>query len=362
MQPITALTSIRGVAAWWVVLYHFRPEIVALTGPSPLAFLDQGYLAVDLFFELSGFVIALNYASMFDTITAATVLKFLGLRLGRTYPLHIVILAFYLLNPLAIFLFSSNPVFSPRYDPGYFLLSVVLMQNWGFTTETAWNIPAWSISTEWAAYLLFPLLLRPCAIVTRVPGGAAALAALLLGILAAMASRVGGIGLDIAHFGLARCLLEFSAGICLCHIYTKRRPTYGNAATVLAVALLLVSFQRGLPDYLLCPLAFLLLIYGLSDTTSLASRLLTWAPLEAIGVVSYSTYLVHYLVKDWVRFVFVSPTLPVYLPPIVYVAVIAAASAVLYRWVEVPGRAAVRAAVLGRTSPRATATPVRGIS
>jgi len=362
MQPIAALTTIRGLAAWWVVLYHFRPEVIALTGPWTLGFLDQGYLAVDLFFELSGFVITLNYAAMFDALTPAKVLKFLGLRLGRIYPLHIVILAAYLLNPLAILWFSSNPVLGPRYDPGYFLLSLVLMQNWGFTAETAWNIPAWSISTEWAAYLLFPLFLRPFAAAARLPGGAFVLAGLLLAALAVLAAPVGGIGLDIAHFGLVRCLLEFAAGICLCQIYTRWRPRFGNAATALAACLLLVSFQRGLPDYLLCPLAFLLLIYGLTDTGSLASRLLAHRALEAVGLVSYSTYLVHYFVKDWVKFLAVGPSIPAWLPAIIYVVVIAGASALLYRTVEIPGRLAVRAALLGPGSRRIAASQAKTAS
>src|SRR5215469_7884291 len=89
---IRALTSIRGMAAWWVVLYHFREYIPGIAGTVWIRVMAHGYLAVDLFFVLSGFVIGLNYASYFQVLRLNHICKFLWLRLARIYPLHFIML------------------------------------------------------------------------------------------------------------------------------------------------------------------------------------------------------------------------------------------------------------------------------
>src|SRR5207253_1604119 len=81
--------------------------------------------------------------------------RFFVARFARIYPLHAFMMAVLLLNPLAQ-LFSRAGLDDARYDPSYFFLSLLMIQNWGFTGHLAWNIPAWSISTEWFAYFLFP--------------------------------------------------------------------------------------------------------------------------------------------------------------------------------------------------------------
>ena len=91
---IRALTSLRGVFALWVVVFHFWNDVVALF-PSlrplePLA--QRGDLAVPGFFVLSGFVLARNHLADFERLQRAVVLRFLGLRLVRIYPVHLATL------------------------------------------------------------------------------------------------------------------------------------------------------------------------------------------------------------------------------------------------------------------------------
>src|ERR1700704_1066654 len=108
-RDIRSLTSIRGIAAWWIVLFHFREYTPLLDNASTGHVIGHGYLAVDLFFELSGFVIALNYGRFFRNLNLAEYLRFLGRRLARIYPLHLLMLLVFLLNPLAIAFFASRP-------------------------------------------------------------------------------------------------------------------------------------------------------------------------------------------------------------------------------------------------------------
>src|SRR5690606_30640729 len=58
---LDALTGIRGIAAWLVVFYHVRFSFLTLFPPEAISALGKGYLAVDLFFVLSGFVLWFNY-------------------------------------------------------------------------------------------------------------------------------------------------------------------------------------------------------------------------------------------------------------------------------------------------------------
>lgn len=334
-----ALTALRGLAAWWVVVYHFREQL-DLSGMSLLQTLaGHGYLAVDLFFIMSGFVIALNYAGDLRRPSALAVLRFLGFRLARIYPLHLVILVAFLANPLAIHFLSRSGTASDRYAPGYFLQSLFLVQNWGLNSDPAWNIPAWSISTEWGAYLAFPLLAW-C--LGRVASPARALAALLAALVlaAGLGYLAGSLGNDIARGGLLRCLVEFTLGAAVFRLHAlagHRLP--GGAVTLAAgLALLLAGLALRWPDYGFALLAMLLIIIGLLDGRSFGARALTCGPLLYVGEVSYSTYLVHYLVKDWSKFILVGNGIPPVAAFTAYIGFTAAASVVLYHFVELPGR------------------------
>jgi peptidoglycan/LPS O-acetylase OafA/YrhL len=361
VRPIKALTSIRGVAAWWVVLYHFQDEIHRAGGDFSLGIVSHGYLAVDLFFILSGFVIGLNYAATFRSMDVGQYARFLMIRIARIYPLHIFMLAAFCLNLLAIVLFSTSRSPGDRFGMQYFLLSAGLLQNWGFTDRLAWNPPAWSISTEWAAYLVFPFLACGATNLLRRPAAAAAAAIALLLLLFGGFQVLGpSIGADIPRLGLLRCLLEFSTGLCLYRFWSMRGGRAApHAGWALLGAALLGTGYALLPlrDYLIWPAAFALLIYALSCRDHWWVRLMQAPLLVAAGEVSYATYLVHYFIKDWMKFLLVGKAVPASLTMAAYLILTAAASVLLYRFIEVPGRRAVRAMAdrIGRQSLSAVA-------
>ena len=82
---LDALTGIRGIAALWVVAYHYSIiPFDALPWGRVLPFVKVGYLGVDLFFFLSGFIIAYTHARDTATLAPRRVLHFWGLRFART--------------------------------------------------------------------------------------------------------------------------------------------------------------------------------------------------------------------------------------------------------------------------------------
>ena len=350
---VPALTGLRGIAAWWVVLYHFSDP---LAGHAPAWFyagVKQGYLAVDLFFVLSGYVIFLTSAKGLQSINWHSVSRFWINRLIRIYPLHLTVMLLYLLNPLALWLFSEVGVGVGRYDWDYFLASLFLVQNWGFFDGLQWNIPAWSISTEFAAYLIAPIFIgiflvraknnRPVLLMGLLAGAAGV--ALLF-----FAEGKKSVGDAIPSLGVARCVLEFWMGLCL-GAYCRqagRTSLAGNWVRSCVIALLLTLFVAlvisGVPNYWYVPAIFAALIYLLVQGDVVFSWLLSISWVHYLGVVSYSTYLAHYFVKDWVKFL--SDSVGIY-QLVVYLFACAAASVVLYRWVEEPARRHLRQRLLG---------------
>lgn len=356
-QPNTpqldALTGLRGIAAWLVVIYHFRIGMVPFVPAWVLAVAAQGTLAVDLFFVLSGFIISLNYRKEFRAEGMHAYGRFLLLRLARIYPLHLFMLGMFVLYVGAISLAHGRNEF---YDLSYLVRSIFLVQAWPPWTAMDWNVPAWSISTELFAYLLFPAMAW---VVERRPSRAAAaawLAAALL-VLALAARSFGGLAEDISRFGLARCVLEFFAGIMVQRLWELSPRTPWNGAVALATgALLLACFALGAPDWLVIPGAFCCLTYGFAIPGTIPARLLAARLPVLLGTLSYATYLSHDLVRYWVTFVLQRPGIPAWVPFPAYIALVLLVSWPLYELIELPGRRLLRR-LAGRftTAPRVPA-------
>jgi peptidoglycan/LPS O-acetylase OafA/YrhL len=288
-DELPALTALRGIAAWWVVLYHMRPVLEPHFGTRVVAFLAYGNLAVDLFFLLSGFVIYLNYAGRIAE-RRMRVRDFLFRRFSRIYPLHFVmLLAWTGFAAAAAVAGSLGPEES---DPAYLLASYLLVQNWGVGDQLQWNVPAWSISTEAFAYLLFPALLALLAPWRR---QAWALAAALAIAGMAVHFLFWAFGLPfpdaIPRTGLFRCVVQFAMGMGLCELYRRLDGRTDLARPLLAASALLgCAFALGGAPVV--PLAWAALILGLAlgGGGALSAR-----PLVYLGTISYATYLSHYL-------------------------------------------------------------------
>src|ERR1035437_252958 len=93
-NEIKSLTGVRGIAACSVMFYH-------LSHIRPFAqynfrIVSKGYLCVDLFFVLSGFVMALVYSKTFQHgCTKRDYRKFLFNRMARVFPLHLAVALFF---------------------------------------------------------------------------------------------------------------------------------------------------------------------------------------------------------------------------------------------------------------------------
>src|SRR6478609_3465827 len=169
MRKLSSLTGIRAIAALWVVLFHLR--YLFSFGFFNLI-IDKGYLGVDFFFVLSGFIITYVHQKDFSHwppgfVDFRLALRFIVLRWARMLPVHYATLAFLVFVTWVRSVLVHTSFWAYHGLPGNsndLILNLFNLQGWGLANHNSWNIPSWSISSEWFAYLLFPtialLLLR----------------------------------------------------------------------------------------------------------------------------------------------------------------------------------------------------------
>ena len=329
-----------------VVFYHFAPlyhrnfSIDAHT-----LMVSRGYLWVDFFFLLSGFVLCHVYGD--DFISGRVGFReFLAKRIARIYPLHLFVMLLLLI-----------PFFGASGTGVSFATSLFLVHAWGTDSELTWNYPSWSISAEWAAYLAFPALLAliyraalPLAMLLAVAG--------IFGLDALAAHLHPGPGHsfnDISYdFGWLRCIILFSTGIVIYRIYKARLSLLASDWVFAAVAVCtLAAMHFGSADILIV-FCFCALLCVAAQNEGWPKKLLVWQPLYFLGLVSYSIYMTQVLVQfafergpviDFIRGL--SPGFAVLIYFAECLSVIAVA-AITYRIVELPGRAFVQSLLRGR--------------
>ena len=337
---LDALTGIRGLAAWGVVLYHVRLSLTQLLPDGAIAAMGKGYLAVDLFFILSGFVIWYNYASRIGDGGWAETGRFLWRRLARIWPLHVTLLGCFGGLVLAFTLTGRS---TAGYPLSELPLHIALIQNWGLTNALSWNHPAWSISTESAAYLVMPALV---AALSRLKGKTVPLIATALFLMALVyalfaMNGLQSLGGDIVHLGLWRCLLEFALGNVLCMLWEQWRDKRGAAhfAYAAMVALCVAGAVTEAPEIALAPAIFFTGLLGLALDRGLVSRFLGSRVVKYLGEISYSTYLAHFFLFIVFKLLFVDNSLQIGWAGLAgYLLLVLAASVLLYHFVEKPAQ------------------------
>ncbi len=217
---IKPLTSLRFIAAVWVLLYHFKDHLGLDLGRWGLV--ADGYLGVDLFFTLSGFILAHVYLSQFEG-GAFGYGGFLKNRIARVYPMHLAALA-----AMIVLYAGATAMGAGVGSPDAFKWSdlpahLFMVHAWGATPAVGWNFPSWSISAEWAAYLLFPLV---AALVLKAQRRSAWMAAAALALclvsfaaLSNLHQLAPWVGRDFsqmtAQIGALRILPSFLLGVAL---------------------------------------------------------------------------------------------------------------------------------------------------
>ena len=231
-KKIAELESIRGLAALLIVIFHLPHWDRSFD----IGIIRNGYLMVELFFVLSGFVI---YSAYSDKIgSQKDLLRFQFLRFGRLYPVHLLFLVVYIFIELAKYFAQQKlGISSPNTQPfrennlGALVQHIFLIQAIGPTGDAeTFNGPAWSISVEFYTYLIFGLVvLRFSKFKSHV-----FLAIFVISLLLLVSRNTFGFD------SLLRCFAGFFLGCMVAYTKEKTSFTFPNYAPLLAFALLAI--------------------------------------------------------------------------------------------------------------------------
>jgi peptidoglycan/LPS O-acetylase OafA/YrhL len=297
------LTALRGIAALWIVLFHLNGATDNVQLPHLTMLIGNGYLMVDLFFIMSGFIIMYVYGDGFSRqITKPGLNQFIIARFARIYPLHLFTLVLLVADR-----WLSND-WSTLSDPATIPIHILLLQSFGLQKALTWNGPSWSISAEWWVCMLFPLM----ALFFHQKPRMANLVFFI--IMAAsylfLLSRSGPI--DITHpqrwlrysmdisidYGFLRGVGGFILGILIFGVYANGRARNFFSTDIVAYGMIVITLfclHKDISD-LLSVITFAGLVLSFAANKGSLHRLCSFRPLQFLGKISYSIYLMQSIV------------------------------------------------------------------
>lgn len=305
---IRALSGARAVPPLILVLFHFC-EAHGYRGAKWFDLpVGKGYLWVEFFFILSGFVLTYVYGARWREFwRVRPYVRFIETRLARLYPLHFVMLFVILFMMLTLRAIAARHGYLSIYDERYhpintwptFIANLFLVQAWNIFPYLSWNGASWFVSVEFLLCLLVPVYF------TLARGGAWAAAALIVAGAAWLAflATTSKHGLDLTfHNGIWRGMAAFAIGVGLAVLHERARATAlslpdiaHSAAQIAALALLLYGIydtgwaHRPEDIYTVLPMAPL--IFTLSFDRGIVARLLQTSLPLTLGEWSYAIYI-----------------------------------------------------------------------
>ena len=290
-QHFELLDGLRGIAALAIVLFHFMEIIFADPTQN---FIGHGFLAVDFFFCLSGFVIPYAYD---QRVNKMSTWEFFKIRLIRLHPLVVFgavlgLLAFFL-DPFADpFTYSAGKIFL-IFLASVFLIPLPVMAD-RFFNLFGLNAPAWSLFWEYVANILYALVLHKLPRAVLVVLLVLAAAVLCFVSHRAGGSLLGGWSGDTFWDGGARIAYSFLAGMVIYrfNLIIKTKLGFLGLSALLFLAFLLpFNSWNWLTELLVVMIYFpLLLSLGAGGRQASSTKKLC----DFSGKISYPLYMTHY--------------------------------------------------------------------
>ncbi len=302
------LDGLRGVAAIMVVIFHIF-EIFS-GGNHLVQIINHGYLAVDFFFVLSGFVIGYAYD---DRWRKMTIKDFFKRRLIRLHPMILMGMTV----GAICFYYSASPILFPQIShvPLWKMLMVMLigytlipvptsLDIRGWTEMHPLNGPAWTLFFEYIANIAYALILRKISkLVLSILTIIAAVALVHMAVTSANGDVIGGWSIDATQLriGFTRLAYPFLAGLLLSRTI---KPGHIKHAFLISSVLIVVilSFPRvggsehlwmnGLYDSLCIILLFPVIVY-IGASGKISNRYMN-SVCRFLGDISYPIYITHY--------------------------------------------------------------------
>lgn len=336
------LDALRIIAACAVVILHYSDYVKSQAAGRFIYEHTQHFnLFVDLFFVISGFVIASQYMGKVDGIRSVN--RFLWRRLARIYPLHLATLLFYLAVAAVIHSNLANTSNSARYPlsdlPAQLLLLHALIGE-----RLTFNFPSWSLSAEMFCYVIFPLIVLIAAPRRNLLLPLIAIL-IVLNSLFASATGTGPWASWINHGGVFRAFPAFILGIA-CSLYRGQISQWRIPAATLTIALTgFTLFGWSISETIALGCIYIIAVLAIHCDCAGRDTLMTRLNIARGSPFTYSCYMLHIPVATVVitlggRLISGGPERELLLLPVA-IAVLTAASIISYRYFETPARNAL---------------------
>jgi peptidoglycan/LPS O-acetylase OafA/YrhL len=340
---IRSLTGVRGVAAVVIVVYHFGKFHLDRNSGVDVWSVPHGYMPVDMFFMLSGFVIGLVYRDAFLSEPLKNYRAFLIKRVARLYPAYLALCALYALKIAAGL--TGEETFA-RFSGLDIVGNLLMLVGWGLHIYPLIGV-SWASSAELGSYIAAPVLLR----YTLEKGVTAWAGCVVFSVLVIYLISISGEGasgpLDVvsvdSFLPLLRAIAGFTLGLATFRFagYLDGLSATAQDALVVAILGLIVAAAVCVADDLLIYMLFIPFIAILSRDGRAAQLLFGNRLVYHLGVISYSIYLIHPLFLTFAERSsrHFGSTLTAYvICVLVSFAAIWLLSYLSYRLVEIPGR------------------------
>jgi len=301
---ITTLTPLRGIAALLVLIFHSNLMVMPFNS-SNVNFMS-GWLWVDFFFVLSGFIIFYVYGESFkESITTASYWRYIKARFARVYPLHFFTLIWCLICAIVINHYANgiHPFFGDMLGPMGAIPSLFFIQSLGLYTGVPLNTPSWSLSTEWWVYMIFPLMVPFFTYLKNF--GMIFTTLFIIGFFVFIKYFLGPIANPlpggpptlnvITDFGIFRCLAGFLAGMLVFRIYEEGIGysfLRNSWVFVVFFAGVVTAMVVGIEDILIVAFFPFIILSAAHNNTSI-KKVLDTSILQRLGDWSFSIYMVH---------------------------------------------------------------------
>lgn len=333
------LDALRIIAAGAVVVLHYSDYMKdTVAGRFMFEHTPHFNLFVDMFFVVSGFVIASQYLGKVDDLPSVG--RFVSRRLARIYPLHLATLAFYLAVALVLSLVVAHTDNTARYPLSDVPAQLLLLHAVNGQRLT-FNFPSWSLSAEMFCYLAFP------AVVFLAARRRSFVLALI--VIPAIANSIYAASTGTSPWaewinkgGAFRALPGFNLGVA-CYLYRHQIARWplvpGALGTALAVFIL---FGWLLPEMAALIAVYTLTVLAIQCDVVRASTALTRLRFDRAADYTYSCYMLHIPVATIVltfgaRYLVTTSSGRLLLLPVA-IAVLVAGSILSLRFFETPLR------------------------
>ena len=306
-HEIKALTGLRGIAAFYVMIYHYmKGYFISYYENGQNFFVGllkniviQGYLAVDLFFMLSAFVLCLRYNDTFQNkIQTQDYKNFMRKRFNRIYPVYFISII------AIIIIFREFKVY-------HFIIESLFLQAYTDVMFDNHNVSTWSLSIEWTIYLIFPFLIyifRKMGIIIHI------LCVLLALIILYFIQYLPKPVIDLRHFvlkfresnetlnvhlgilALMRGMIAYYFGYLVYNYHKYIQSKILFVLSIFSLALILIFDLNDVLFFIPAIIFFASLI-----KENLVSKILKYKPIHYLGEISYSLYLFHFIILNAMR-------------------------------------------------------------